>query len=349
MIAMQRRTRLTLLAVVIALAALLLAAVIAVYVLLQPQRITDMLRNQARQAGMTLALSAPAEPTLWPQPALVLHGLTLSASNRPVLVAARARVELPWRALFGGPPTITQLELDTPRLDLSRLGRVVAGLDRGGGGVPELPRIKTGIIINHGSLVQDGKLVLDDLHLETGTLLPDHVFSLQLTASVHARPFKLTLLTTPHLAPQALQFEHIHVTLDTPGGHHGFLDGRVAWRGGADIHLALQGHFTGSKDKRYATRLELLPANRSLTFELAVTGPGMNSHLLLPLSDLADWWRQVSDPEAVDELPLPPLDGTVTAEQLDFGGVHVEGLELDAGAAAASSTPAPASSAAATP
>lgn len=349
MAAMQRRTRLTLLAVVIALAALLLAAVIAVYVLLQPQRITDMLRDQARQAGMTLALSAPAEPTLWPQPALVLHGLTLSANNRPVLVAARARVELPWRTLLGGPPTITQMELDTPRLDLSRLSRAVAGMNHGGSGVPELPRIKAGIVINHGSLVQDGKLMLDDMHLETGALLPDHVFSLQLTASMHGQAFKLTLLTTPHPTPQALQFEHIHITLDTPPGHAGVLDGKAVWRGGANIHLTLQGHFTGKNDNQYATNLELVPADRSFVFNLAVTGPGMDSHLRLPLSGLVDWWQQVSDPEVVDELPLPPLDGTITADQLDIGGVQMEGLRLTAGTAAASSAPAAASSAPAKP
>lgn len=347
MTAMHRRTRLILLTVAIALAVLLLAAVIAVYVMLQPQRITDMLRNQARQAGLTLALSAPAEPTLWPQPALVLHGITLSANNRPVLVAARARVALPWRTLLGGPPTITQLELDTPRLDLSRLSRVLSGLHKGTSGTPELPRINTGIRINHGSLVRDGQVMLDDIQLETGALQMDRIFSLQLTATTQNQPFKLTLLTTPHQTPDALQFKHIHITLHMPSELTGVLDGQANWHGGANIHMALHGLFTRDDKHHYATQLELIPdtAKHEFVFKLAVTGPGMNTHLRLPISELVDWWKQVSNPTATAELPLPPLDGTVTAKQLDIGGMHMEGLHLTAGAAAASSVPAPASSA----
>lgn len=347
MAAMHRRTRLTLLAVIIALAVLLLAAVIAIYVMLQPQRITDMLRNQARQVGLTLALSAPAEPTLWPQPALVLHGITLSASNRPVLVASRARVVLPWRTLLGGPPTITQLELDSPRLDLSRLSRVLSGMHNGTSGTPELPRINIGIRINHGSLVRDGKVMLDDIHLETGALQMDRIFSLQLTATVHDQPFKLTLLTTPHQTPDALQFRHIHIALHMPSELNGILDGQANWRGGANIHMTLHGVFTRDDKHDYATRLELTPntTNHEFVFTLAVTGPGMNTHLRLPISELADWWKQVSNPTVTAELPLPPLDGTLTAKQLDIGGIHMQGLHLTAGTAAASSVPAPASSA----
>lgn len=347
MATMHRRTRLALLAIVITLAALLLAAAIAVYVLLQPQRITDMLRQQARNVGLTLAVSAPAEPTLWPQPALVLHGITLSASNRPVLVAARARVELPWRTLLGGPPTITQMELDTPRLDLSRLSRVLAKLDHGDSGTPELPRINIGIRINHGSLVQDGKLIMDDIHLETGALQMDRIFTLQLSASVHDQPFTLALLTTPHKQADSLQFKHIHITLNVPSATRGVLDGQATWRGGANLRMALHGVFTRDDKYEYATRMALIPPGKDQTFvfKLAVTGPGVDTHLLLPLSDMAAWWREVSNPEATGNLPLPPLDGTVTAKQLDIGGMHMEGLHLTAGAAAASSAPAPASSA----
>jgi hypothetical protein len=92
--------------------------------------------------------------------------------------------------------------------------------------------------------------------------------------------------------------------------------------------------------------MELTPSDKdhAFVFKLAVTGPGVDTHLLLPLSDMAAWWREVSNPDATGNLPLPPLDGVVTAKQLDIGGVHMEGLRLTAGAAAASSAPAPASS-----
>ncbi len=349
MAAMQRRTRLILLSVVLTVAALLLAAVIGLYVLLQPQRITDLLRHQAQRIGLTLSLNAPAEPTLWPQPALVLHGLTLSADNRPVLVAARARVELPWDTLFGGPVAITQLELDTLQLDVARLGDVLGNLKSETAGTPQLPHINAGIRIDHGTLTQNGTVLLDHMHMETGPLLPEQAFNLQLTANANDKPFTLTLRTTPQPTPDALKFADTHITYKTSSGAHAVLDGEADWRGGNNIRLTLHGNITDNDNRRYTTQLQLIPGRQSFVCHLIARGPGMNARLHLPTSEMVAWWHEVSNPALKGPLPLPPMDGVIEAEQLDAGSVHMEGLRMTAGAAAASSTPAAASSAPATP
>lgn len=341
---MHRRIRLILLTVVIAITALLLAASITVYSLLQPKRITDMLRDQARQAGLTLVLGAPAEPTLWPEPALVLHSLTLSSSNRPVLVAVRARVVLPWRTLLGGPPTITRLELDAPRLHLDQLTRVFGDTNPDHDESPSLPHINAGVLISHGSIVHKGKVMLDGLELETGPLLPGHVFNLMLTASAYGKPFKFSLLATPHERPDAIELDNIHLIVDVDSTSGLTMDGKAAWKGGADVGLSLAGTLHREDGRTYQTAL-VLPspqADRPKTFRLTLEGPGLNADLDLPPSGLVDWWQDVSRPDTTADLPLPPLDGTLDAEQLDIGDTRIEGLHLSSGDDA---VPAPASSA----
>lgn len=342
MATMRRRIRLILLTAVISITALLLAASIAVYSLLQPKRITDMLRDQAHQAGMALVLGMPAEPTLWPQPALVLHSLTLSSNNRPVLVVARARVVLPWRTLFGGPPNITRIELDAPRLHLRQLGRLLDKNNQAGNKSPTLPHVNAGMRISHGSVVNKGNLLLDDLRLETGPLLPSHVFNLLITASAYERPFKLTLLATPRQRDDGIQFDNIHITLDADSGASLVMDGKAGWKGGATIDLALDGTLHRDDGRSYRTAVRMTPpqAGQPNAFNLTLAGPGLNADLDLPPSQLADWWQEVSRPNTNAELPLPPLDGTIDADRLDIGDTHIEGLHLESGSA----IPAPASS-----
>lgn len=344
---MHRRMRLTLLIVTAVIAALILAAVLSLHLLLQPQRFTDMLRSQAHQAGLELTLNAPAEPTLWPRPALVLHGLTLSSDNRPVLVAARGRLVLPWRTLLGGTTAITRLELDAPRLNLAQLGPALADMHHEKSTSPSLPRIDAGVRINHGSIVRGNDLLLDNLHLETGPLSPGHIFSLQLTGrSARGIPVKMTLLMTPHQQPDAIALDNIHITASSGEHFESILDGQALWRGGANVDLTLRGNFTRSRDRHYTVALELAPAqpDASPTLHVDMHGPGLAVDLYLPPSRLVDWWHQVGGQYSQASQFLPPLRGTVKATELAFGDIRVEGLHLSAGPAPASSAPAPAAS-----
>ncbi|MEO7050865.1 MAG: AsmA family protein, partial [Rhodanobacter sp.] len=127
---MSRRLRLTLLAFGGLAVVALLSVVVVVYLVLQPDRFTAMLQTQARAVGLDLSLASPASPTLFPRPALDLHGITLSAegAGAPILLAARGRMALPWRTLFGGPTVISQLQIDSPRVDLDALQTWMAAL-----------------------------------------------------------------------------------------------------------------------------------------------------------------------------------------------------------------------------
>src|SRR5690606_18049444 len=123
-------------------AAAVLTVVVAVYLLLQPDRFTAMLQTQARATGLDLRLASPASPTLFPRPALELRGITLSAEGAhvPILLAARGRLALPWHTLFGGPTVISQLQIDSPRVDLDALQAWMATLPaRTGNTPPDIP------------------------------------------------------------------------------------------------------------------------------------------------------------------------------------------------------------------
>ncbi len=335
MATIRRRSRLILLTAAATLLALVLAAGIAIYFLSQPQRITHMLQAEASKAGMTLVMGAPPDSTLWPQPAVVLHSLTLSADNRPVLVAARTRVVLPWRALLGGPINVTRLELDAPRLHLSQLEQTLDLQQPRQGKKVELPRVNIGIYVNNGSLVNNGRLVLDNLNLTTGPLMPGRIFQLRITANTHEGPFELTALATPREQPGTIQFEHVHIRAGV--GKDGIVNmsGKILWKGGMNVHLALKGTARLPSGRTYQTGLDMAPAAGGDTplVHLKLSGPGADVDLAMPPARLATWWGTISNPGTRTALPLPPLDGVVTATKLDFGDLHIEGLQLRSGSA----------------
>lgn len=346
---MSRPTRLTLLAIAATIVVLILAAIVAVYILMQPQRVTNMLRDQARQAGMQLTLSSPAEPTLWPRPALVLHGLTLSVDNRPVLVAARARLALPWRTLLGGPTAITRLELDNPQINLAQLGPVLANMNHGTSANPSLLRINTGIHLNHGSLRRGSTTLLDDVQMETGPLVPGQVFNLQLSAmTTNAQHLKLSLRMTPHETSDSLSLDDIRLTAAVQPNLAMSMHGQAKWQGSGDISMALSGDLVHNIDHRYAMALKLAPptADAPLLFNVKLHGEGMAADLSLSPTQLSDWWARISQADDQTGLPLPPVQGTLQAKQLDLGDMHIQGLQIVTGdaTATASSAPAPASS-----
>ena len=167
--AMTRRLHYALLALTGILVAALVALVVTVYLLLQPERFTAMLQEQAAKAGLELSLSSPASPTLFPRPALELQGLTLTAqgASMPILLAANGRLALPWSTLFGGPTVISRLEIDAPRVDLDALQAWLSSLPSGPAGAPNIPRIDTGVRIARGTLVRGNQMLLRDFNQYT--------------------------------------------------------------------------------------------------------------------------------------------------------------------------------------
>ena len=183
------------------LGALAIALAIYVHSLLQPQRFTSLIENNLAAAGLRLEMRAPAEPTLFPRPAVQLKGFTLTAmgSDSPILQAAGATIVVPWRALLHGEVAIERIDVDAPRLDLGELQSLFAKLPhRAGGGAPRLPTIATGIRMSHGTLTRNGSPLLFDFALQTGALAPGRAFGLDASGhSAGAESSKYRLLDEP--------------------------------------------------------------------------------------------------------------------------------------------------------
>lgn len=320
--------------------AALFAALIVVYLLLQPDRFTAMLQNQAHSAGLELNLASPASPTLFPRPALDLHGITLNAegADSPILLASRGRLVLPWRTLLGGPTAIAQMEVDAPRVDLDALQEWLATLPPPtADAAPTIPRIDAGISIEHGSLVRGDRLLLNNVTLTAGTLAPGQEFPLSMSATTAAgAPLQLRLTATPRMQGSAMQLDNIQLHLAQGGAATLMLAGNAHWRGAANATAQLGGKLDRADAGSYTIALALTPADQTdpLLLHLQLNGPDNHADLRLPPLALAHWWNTLNAPadrQAEPQPDLPPGSGTLQMAKLQVGGLAIEGLSVQAG------------------
>ncbi|MEO9078575.1 MAG: AsmA family protein [Rhodanobacter sp.] len=342
---MSRRLRLTLLGLGSLAAAAALALILAIYLLLQPDRFTAMLQTQARAAGLELNLASPASPSLFPQPALELSGITLNAegASAPILLAARGRLVLPWHTLLGGPTVISQLEIDAPRVDLDALQAWMMGLPKQAENAkPNIPRIDTGMTINRGSVVRGNEVLLDNVTLQAGHLISGQPFPLNLSATAAGEPWRLRLSATPRIDKSTLQFNQISLHLSQGSAVNLTLNGVAHWHGAANASASLAGKLDRADAGLYDISLVLTPANQNkpLLLALKLDGPGNHADLRMPPLALTHWWSLLNDPEH-PQLLLPAIDGHAEIDSIDTDGINIEGLTIQAGdslPAAASST-----------
>jgi len=328
----------------------LLLLVGAVYLLLQPERFTAMLQTQAGNAGLELNLARPASPSLFPRPALDLHGITINArgANTPILLAAAGRLALPWRTVLGGPTVITRLEIDSPRVDLDALQSWLDALPaRPEGAPPDIPSIATGVHITHGSVVRGDQMLLGNLSLEAGSLASGKPFPLTIAANTaDGTPLLARLSATPRIEGNALQLDTIALYLSQGERTHMQLSGSAHWHGAADASATLGGTLDHAGTSQYTIALALTPADQSrpLLLSLKLDGPDNHANLQLPPLALARWWNDLGS-EDEPRLAVPPGSGRAEIARIDIGGLHVEGLTLLAGdqvppAASTAATPA---------
>jgi hypothetical protein len=345
---MRRRLRLIAYTVASVLLVAVVVVFIAIYVVLQPERFTAMLQEQAGNSGLELTLTSPASPTLWPTPALELNGINLRAQggNAPLLLAAHGRLVLPWGTLLGRESVISRLELDAPRVDLDALSAALARLPaRAAGAPPYLPHIDAGFSITRGTVVRANQLLLSDVQLDAGSLAAGRPFSLNLSArGANGNPYTLHLETTPLLQSDALVLDDVRLDAASVPLLDAKLAGDVQWRGGADISLQLAGKLRHGEDDSYDLNLLMTPANQVDPLSLTVKLDSADNHIdvRLPPLELSDWWSRAA---STPGLALPPFTGSIDTENLDLGDVHIKGMKVRAGQAA-ESTPASAASAA---
>lgn len=352
---MPRGLRRLLLGVGVLVLAAALAVVVAVYLLLRPDRFTVMLQEQAQQAGLLLNLGSPASPALFPRPALDLNGITLSAkgADSPILLATHGRLVLPWRTLFGAPTAISRMEVDAPRVDLDALQAWLAALPpQAEGSVPAIPRIDAGIHIEHGSVVRGNQLLLGNVTLSAGTLAPGLPFPLKLSASTaDGVPLQLRLTAIPRMQGAAVRLDDVQLHLSQAGNGVLTLAGHARWHGAADATARLAGKLDRAGAGSDDVALALTPANQThpLLLHLQLDGTGKHIDLQLPPLALAHWWDalrgaadQPSEPTEAVQPGVPPGSGSVQMAKLQIGSLRIDGLSIQAG----DDAPAPAASAA---
>jgi AsmA protein len=351
---MNRRLRIGLFAVVGIFATIILVALIAMYVVLQPERFTALLQSRARAAGLELTLANPASPTLWPKPSLELDGITLrgNGGSAPLIVASRGKLVLPWRTLMGGEATISRLEIESARIDLDAVSAYLDTLPpRPSTAGAILPEIDAGFRVSRSTLLRGNRLLLSNVDIDAGRLASNHRFTLSIDSSTaDETPYALDLTTIPSLVRGVLTLGDLD--LDVTGKDHfsAKLRGDATWRGGADVGASMSGQVTRAAAAPYDVVLGVTPANQQdpLSITLKIDGEQDHADLHLPPLALADWWTGV---QAGRSPTLPPVQGSIDSTQVDVGSVHIKGLRVRATPAsptpAASASPAPASTAAA--
>ena len=348
-----RSLRLLLIALASIAGGIVLVVLVELYLLLQPDRFTAMLKDQAREAGLQLTLSSPASPTLFPRPALRLEGITLAASNAgpnamPILLAANGQLALPWHTIFGRQVVISRLQIDSPRVDLDALQAWLMNLPPRSATVPEqIPRIATGVRIRNGSVVQNNSEWLSSVSLDTGRLMPGQAFWVNLSAKeTDGTPLQWRFSCVPGIDDGALKLDAIHINVSDSSTTTLHLDGQAHWQGAAHTWMQLRGKFHLADAGDYDAAVELTPAAQAapLLLHLKLLGSDNHIDLELPPLALAQWWNQLSDPQG-PRLSTPPGKGQVDIARLDMGKVHVEGLSVqtdDEPPAGAASTAIPA-------
>jgi len=327
-----RRLRIGLLAIAGLLLVILLTALIAMYVVLQPERFTAMLQSRAEAAGLDLGLASPASPTLWPKPALELEGLTLRerGTGTPLIIASRGKLVLPWRTLLGGETTVSRLELEGARIDMDAVSGYLDTLP------PQpstagalLPGIDAGFRVSRGTLTRGNRLLMSDVDIDAGRLANGHVFDLTLSALVADKPYAMTLRTRPVLDQGVLTLGDLQLDLSSDDRFEATLRGSATWRGGADVGAALNGRMTRQDAPPLDLVLGMTPANEQdpLFVSMKLDGPTEHADLRVPPLAAAQWWTGIN---AGGTPTLPPLLGTVDADAIEAGSVHVRGLRIRA-------------------
>ena len=311
----------------------LLAAFIATYVMLQPERFTSLLQSRARAAGLELTLANPARPTLWPKPALELEGLTVRASgaDTPLLAASRGKLVLPWHTLMGGETRISRLEVEGARIDLDALAAYLDTLpSRPSTAGAVLPAVDAGFRIERGTLLRGNELLLSDVEIDAGRLANGLPFALALAASTaDGTAYSLELEATPALSHGVLTLDDIELGLSSKPNFAATLRGGATWRGGADVGASLSGRVTRPAGAPYAMVLNITPANQQdpLYVALRLDGENDRTDIRIPPIGFTEWWGGI---QAGGPPTLPPVLGTIEAKTLDVGNVHVKGLRIRA-------------------
>jgi hypothetical protein len=330
----------------VAFALLLLGAWLGVRALLQPERLSAFLLQQASQTtGLEFTLGAPADVGLWPDLHLELEGLSARIPGSGVVVLQAEAVEavLPWSALRADTIQLRSLRLQSPVIDTAALSQWLQSRDQEGPPAPfQLPQIDAALSVSSGRIHGDGWAVAA-LELALPYLHPGEPVQVKASGSIDIAerapmPFDLDLDVTPTQSADQLRFEPLRLALRTAPGVAAWLniEGAVALLPADALQLdvvatlpewpatwpALPFPLTDSSNE---VRIELDYIGSTTlqgTLELSLARGDADLRGTLAIGELFAW---LDDPEAS---PLPPLTGELSSDLLDAGGVELRGVRI---------------------
>lgn len=323
--------------------ALAASAFLGLRALLQPDRLSGFLLQQAEAAsGLRITLERPAEIGLWPDLHLSLYGLEVSAPAvaAPMLRSQRVEVALPWSTLAGGELRLRELRLLPMHLDIDELQRWRASeADLGPPAPLRLPRLDAGLLTTR-SRVQWGDWTLADFHLQLTGLQAGQPSTLTLAGILAGpqlrRTFRLVAGFIPHQRADAIVLDPLTLMASEQSKAEPWAQARgrielahphrlstdlevllprwpadwppLPFSAATDSPLRLQLGFAGSPQLQGRLNIELRRDEQQLVAEL-------------DLGDLAGWL-------ATARTEPPPLRGLVRAPQLRWAEVELQGVSL---------------------
>lgn len=332
-----RRRRLVTGIVLLIVVVCVVVGVVWVRSMLSPQRFTDMLREQVDAAGLRMQLDGPAEPTIWPHLAVRLNGLNLRrvGHDAPMLAAREVFLVVPWGSLLHGEVRIEKLQIMAPQIDLEQAKAWLGEYQQKNTEASQLalPTIDAGIHLEDGTVVSGHSLLLKSLSIDTGALKSGQAFQLNIQAmDPENRPLALQMETTPEQTGASVQFNPMKLYLSAGAPPSLRLSGQLQWHGGLDFAGALDGTLKLAQGD-YSTSLKFLPGSNGdartpeKSMRVTVDGDGAQMDLVLNPAQAWQWWQQISATDA-GTIPLPPVEGTISADKLDVGSLHIEGFRV---------------------
>jgi hypothetical protein len=329
----------------VALGVLLLGGWFAVRMLLQPERLSAFLLQQAGDAtGLVITLDQPADVGFWPDLHLELQGLEVRApgSDRTILRGERAEIVLPWSALRGGDLRLRELRLVPMTLDLDALSEWLDTRADAGPPAPwRLPRLDTGLLVSDGRITW-GDRVISDFSLDLDGLHDGERSSASL-GGVLGTPdrdlrFGLDLVFVPRQHGDEIRLDPLAIVARDAPDADPWLDaeGSAAFDIPRHLRFDLQARLP-----QWHARWPTLPLPESPTaplvlFAVEYTGtPQLQGTLALRVLrgdesleaslELGDVLAWIGEPDAP---LLPPMTGSMKAQRLQLDGVEASGVEL---------------------
>jgi len=322
----------------------IMAALLLVRSLMQPERISALLLTQLQTAtGFEFHLQRPADVGLWPDLHLALEGLDVRTPGAPTpfLRVARMDLALPWSVLRGDDRLhIRRLRLIEPDLDLPALAEVLGHRSDAGPPAPlRIPRLDSPLQITDG-LVRDADWRLEALSATLPALRESTPAQLEaravLVAGDSRQPFALQLETTPDSDGTRLNLTNIQLDLqlDTLPDWQPRIEGHVAWQPAGALDFELQTEVASwpaswpapplpASNAATAIRLQYQgdsALSGDLRFSLLRGEDGLRGQVTL--NDSLAW---LGSPH---NSPLPPLVGQADIPRLQIGGVEATGVKI---------------------